>query len=196
MHLHRRLGDSDIVGNLFVEATRHDMEHDLTLTGAERVKALPERGQYPFTLPAGTIASEPGLDSVKQVLITEWLCEELYGAALHRLHGHRYVGMRCDEDDRHLPVRSGKVALKLKTASPRHSHIEHQAGGARGRISLEKIRNRRKLPGLAENRPQETHNRVAKLGIVIDDQDTGIRLTHPRYPKGSAFFLPQYIQSV
>ena len=78
MHLHRRLGDSDIVGDLFVEATRHDMEHDLTLAGAERVEALPERSRCPFTLPAGTIASEAGLDSVKKILITERLCEELY----------------------------------------------------------------------------------------------------------------------
>ena len=101
-----------------------------------------------FTLPPGTIASEAGLDSVKKILITEWLCEELHGAALHRLHGHRHVGMRCDEDDRHLPVRSGKVALKLKTASPRHSHVEYQAGGALRRINLEKIVNRRKLPGM------------------------------------------------
>src|SRR5258708_5514008 len=76
MHLHRRLGDADIVGDLFVEATRHDMEHDLTLAWAERVEALPERSQSPFTLPPGTIASEAGLDSVKQILITERLCEE------------------------------------------------------------------------------------------------------------------------
>src|SRR5260221_546016 len=73
MHLHRRLGDTDIVGNLFVEAPRHDMEHDLTLAWAERVEALPERSQSPFTLPAGTIASKTGLHGVKQVLITEWL---------------------------------------------------------------------------------------------------------------------------
>src|SRR6266481_8400039 len=89
MHLHRRFGDADIAGNLFVEATRHDMEHDLTLAWAERVEALPERSQSPFTLPAGTIASETGLHGVKQVLITEWLCNELHRTALHRLHGHR-----------------------------------------------------------------------------------------------------------
>src|SRR5258705_7355685 len=137
------------------------MEHDLTLTWAERVEALPERSQSPFTLPAGTIASETGLHGVKQVLITEWLCKELHRTALHRLHGHPHVGMRCDEDERHLPVGSGKGALKLKTASPRHSHVEHQAGGALGRIDLEAIRNSRKLPGLEVNRPQKTRNRGA-----------------------------------
>src|SRR5882672_527903 len=136
MHLHRRLGDSDIVGDLLVEATRHDMEHDLTLAGAERAETLPERSQCPVALPPGTIASEAGLDSVKKILITERLCEELDRTTLHRLHGHRHVGMRCNEDDLHLPVRSSKVALKLKTASPRHSHVEHEAGRALGRIGL------------------------------------------------------------
>src|SRR5258708_16817655 len=139
MHLHRRFGDADVVGDLLVEATRHDMEHDLTLAGAERAETLPEHSQCPFTLQPGSIASEAGLDGVKNILITERLSEEIHRTALHRLHGHHHIGMRCNEDNRHLPVRSSKVALKLKTASPRHSHIEHQASGARGRISLEKI---------------------------------------------------------
>src|SRR6266851_9743213 len=199
MHLHRRLGDADIVCDLFVEATRHDMEHDLTLAGAERVETLPEQGQCPFTVPASTVASKAGLDSVKKILITERLCEELYRTALHRLHSHRHVGMRCNEDDRHLPVCGGKVALKLKTASSWHSDVKHEAGGALRRIGLEKIVNRRKLPGMQANRPQEPRDRVAKLGIVIDDQDTGICVTHPRYPKGSALFplwLLYYVQSL
>ena len=117
MHLHRGFGDAHIAGNLFVEATGRDLDHDLTLAGAERFETLPERTQGPIALPTGTIASEAGLDRVEKLLITERFCEELYGTALHRLHGHRDVGMRCDEDDRHLPVRRGKVALKLKTAS-------------------------------------------------------------------------------
>jgi hypothetical protein len=132
--------------------------------------------------------SRAGLDSIKKILITERLCEELYRTALHRLHGHGHVSVGCDEDDRHLPVCGGKVALKLKTASPGHSHVEHEAGRALRGISLEKIVYRRKLPGMQANRPQQPHDRVAKLGIVIDDRDTGICVTHPRHPKGSALF--------
>ncbi len=130
MHLHRGLGDADIVGNLFVQATRHDMEHDLTLAGAERVETLPERSYCTITLPTGAVASEAGLYSVKKILITERFCEKFYRAALHSLNGHRHVGMGCDEDDWHLPVCSRKVALKLKTASPRHPHVEDQTSGA------------------------------------------------------------------
>jgi hypothetical protein len=147
MHLHRGFGDADIVGNLFVQATGQDAEHDFMLAGAEYVETLLERSQRAITLSARTITSEAGLDGVKQILITERLCKELYSTALHRLHGHRHVGVRRDEDDRHLPVCGDKVALKLKTASPRQSHVEHQASGTVRKIRLEKIGNRRKLSG-------------------------------------------------
>jgi hypothetical protein len=90
--------------------------------------------------------------------------------------------VRCHEDDRHLPVCSGKLALKLKTAPPRHSHVEYQASRALRRIGLEKIGNRRKLPGMQPDRPQEPRDRIAKLGIVIDKQDTWICVTHPLHP--------------
>jgi hypothetical protein len=148
MHFHRGLGDADIVGGLLVQATSHDMEHDLTLARGECVETLPEPSHCPITIPTGLIASEAGLDSVKEVLITERLCEELYRTTLHRLHRHWYVGVRCNEDDRHLSVRSGEVALKLKTASPGHSYVEHQASRTIRRIGLEKIGNRRKLSGM------------------------------------------------
>src|SRR5215471_9964881 len=148
MHLHCGFGDADNAGSLLVQVTGHDMEHDVPLAGAKRVEALPERSQCPFSLSTGAIASEARLNSVKQVLVTERLCEELYGAALHRLDGHRHVGVRCDENDRHLPFRGGEVPLKLKTASPRHPHIEYDASRALRIIGLEKIGNRRKLPGV------------------------------------------------
>src|SRR5262249_18796878 len=127
MHLHCGFGDADMAGSLLVQVTGHNMEHDVPLAGAKRVEALPERSQCPLALSTVAIASEAGIDGVKQILITEWLCEELQGTALHRLHRHRHVGVRCDENDRHLPVCSGKLALKLKTTSPRHPHIEYEA---------------------------------------------------------------------
>src|SRR5215469_11868879 len=101
------------------------MEHDLAFARAQAIETLPERSQRPIALPSGTIPSEPGLDGVKELLITERLCEELHGAALHRLHGHRHIGVCGDEDDRELSVCRGELALKLQTASPWQSHVEH-----------------------------------------------------------------------
>ncbi len=81
-----------------------------------------------------------------------------------------------------MPVCGDKFALKLETASPRHSYVEHQASRTIRRIGLEKIGNRRKLSGIQADCPQQSRDRVAKFGIIIDNQDTGICLTHSRYP--------------
>jgi hypothetical protein len=113
MHLYRRFGNADIVGDLFVQATGRDMNHDFTFAGAERFETRPERMQGPIILAAGAIASEAGVDRVEEILITERFCKELYGTALHRLYGHRDVPMRRDENDGQLPVHCAKVALKL-----------------------------------------------------------------------------------
>src|SRR5262245_33767618 len=179
MDLHRGFSDVDIMGNLLVQAAGHDMEHDLTLAGAERVETLPDSSRSPITLPSGAIASESGFDGLNEVLITEWLGQELYGTSLHRLHGHRDVGVRRDEDNRHLPVCRSKVALKLEAASPRHSHVEYQASRAVRRIALQEIGNRREFPGVQADRPQQSPDRVAKFGIVIDDQHAWSLVTHP-----------------
>jgi hypothetical protein len=88
--------------------------------------------------------------------------------------------VRCNENDRHLPVRRGEVALKLETALPRHSHVEHQTSRSVRQLGLGKISNRRKLLDVQADRAQESHDRVAKLGIVVDDHDAGVRFTHPR----------------
>src|SRR5262249_55259481 len=124
------------------QATGHDLEHDLTLAAGERVKTLSQSIQGLLTLPPGPVASKSSLDGLDEVLITERFRQELHGAALHRLHGHRDIGVRCDEDDGHLPVRRGKVALKLETASSRHSHVEYQASRPVPRRGLQEIRNR------------------------------------------------------
>jgi hypothetical protein len=115
------------------------------------------------------MASEAGLHGVEEVLIAERFCKELYGTPLHRLHGHRDVAMRCDENNWHWPVRRGKVALKLKTALPRHSNVQHQASRAVREVGIQELGHRRKLLGIQAHRPQQMSNRVAKLGIVIDD---------------------------
>jgi hypothetical protein len=69
VHVHRRFGDADIGGNLFVQAPNRDLSHDLMLAGAERFETLPEHTQGPVALPTCTIASEADLDGVEKFLI-------------------------------------------------------------------------------------------------------------------------------
>src|SRR6516164_817092 len=106
------------------------MEHNFALAGTETIETLPERGQGSITLTSSTIANESGLDGLDEVLVSERFCQELYGTTFHRLHGHWDIGVCCDEDNWYLPVRRGKVALKLKTGSSWHSHVEYQASRA------------------------------------------------------------------
>jgi hypothetical protein len=106
------------------------------------------------------------------------------------LHGHRDVGVRCNEDDWHLPPRRGKIALKLETACARHSDVEQQANWPIRQLGFGKIGNRRKLLNVQADRAQEAPDRIAKVRIVVDDYDAGVRFTHPwNMHKGRAFFL-------
>src|SRR6516225_7879890 len=74
MHLHRGFGDADIVGDLFVQATGHDMKHNLSFPRAKAIESLPECSQRLVTLPPGTIASESALDGFNELVITERFC--------------------------------------------------------------------------------------------------------------------------
>ena len=104
MHLHRSLGDPDIVGNLFAQAAASNLNNDLALPGTEGPEALPQNRQIPVGLPPCMIAREPELDGVEKVLIAERLGQELNRPPFHGLHGHRYVAVSRDEDDRNFPV--------------------------------------------------------------------------------------------
>src|SRR5262249_4675184 len=99
MHLHCRFSDANIVRDLLIEAACRNLDHDLTLAGAERRETLLKPSQCLVALPVSTIARKASFYSVKEFLITEWFCEKLNCTALHRLHGHRDVGVRCNEDD-------------------------------------------------------------------------------------------------
>jgi hypothetical protein len=174
MHLHRGFGDADIAGDLFAETTAHDLDHDLALSGAQRIETIPQGVQSLFILAPSAITREAELDGVEKLLIPEGLGQELDGAPLHRLHGHGDVAVARDEDDREFLVRRGELALEIQAALPRQSHVEDQAGGAVSRTRLEEIGNSREQRGLQANRSQQTSNRGSKIRIIVDDEDGGL----------------------
>ena len=71
MHFYCGFGNADIVGNLFVKATGHDMEHDFTLAGTKTFETLLQPSQSSITLPSSAIASKSGLDGLNEVLISK-----------------------------------------------------------------------------------------------------------------------------
>jgi len=106
--------------------------------GLSEPKALLEIGQSIVILAPSTVARKAELNSVDEILITERLRQELNGATLHCLHRHWDVTVTGNEDDWELSVRRGELALKIKAALPRQSHVKHQAGWDFRQLALRK----------------------------------------------------------
>jgi hypothetical protein len=113
----------------------------IALARGKQLESIPELIKGLSAFSAGAIARKTVLDGVQKVLIAERLRQELDGARLHRLHGHRNIAVRRDEDDRELPIGRTNLALELDAASSRHSHVDDQADRALGQLSLEEIGN-------------------------------------------------------
>src|ERR1700730_2617674 len=128
MDFYRDFADADLVGDLLVETAGCDQGHYLTLAGREGLEARPQPGESFFVLQPSAVARDAELDRIEQILIAEWLGQELDRSVLHRLDRHRDVAIAGDEDDRELDVRGGELSLKIKTASSGQPDIEHQAG--------------------------------------------------------------------
>ena len=73
-----------------------------------------------------------------------------------------------------FPVRRGELALQIEAALPRQSDIEHEAGGAIGRIGVEEVGNGPKQLNIDVERSQQTPDRGSEVRIVVDDQDGGV----------------------
>ena len=184
MHFHRRFSNPDVGSDLLVQAAGRSLDHDLTLTGAERLVALPERGQGLFVVPTSTIASKTRFDRVNEILIAEWLGEEFNGTFLHRLHGHGNVPVRGYEYDWQVSPRSRKLALQIEPAGPRHSDVDQQASWPRRAWrSVQEFRHGCILLAVQTYGAQKASNRVTKLGVVVDNQDTGAHGRHTGTPK-------------
>ena len=80
-------------------------------------------------------------------------------------------------------LRRRELSLKIKTALTGQSHVENQAGGPIRRIGFEKVGNGRKELSVDADRPQQTSNRRSKIGIIVNNQDGGVRVRHRYDPR-------------
>jgi len=67
MHLHGRLGDSEVMRDLLVQSAGGSLDHDLALTRAERIKTLSQLSCRFLTLAPGAIAGEARLDCIQEL---------------------------------------------------------------------------------------------------------------------------------
>src|SRR5262245_40536652 len=174
MHLDCGFSDAHLAGSLLVQPALRDVEQDCVLTWRQCVQSRPKNTQSCLFLPACTIAPDPDIYGIQQILVSKGLCEELDRAPLHRLHGHWNVAVSGDEDDRKLDIARGEIALKIQPALSRQSHIEDQASRSVGRIRLLKIVNRCKESRMQAHGLQHSSQRFAKLRIIVDNDYTGL----------------------
>jgi Histidine kinase-, DNA gyrase B-, and HSP90-like ATPase len=139
MNLHCNLADVEIVRNLLVHAPADDKRHDLSFARRQRAKALMQFRHGLGVAAPGTVALDPQLDGIEQFLIMEWLGQELNRSGLDRPHRHRNVAVSGDEHDRKLNAGVGQLALKIQSAAPRQSDIQHQATGRVGSLVLQEL---------------------------------------------------------
>jgi hypothetical protein len=84
----------------------------------------------------------------------------------------------CYEDDWEFFVCRGELALKIKTALPRQSHVKDQARGAIRRIGLEEVGNGRKQRYIEADRSEQAPDRRTKICIIINDQNSRLCVRH------------------
>src|SRR6202047_2719395 len=126
MDLYGDLADTDVVGDLLVEAASHHQGQHFTLARSESLEPRPQRCDRLFVLQPRAISREAQLDRVQQVLIAERLGQKLDRSSLYRLNGHRDIAVSGDEDDRNVNIRRRELSLKIETASAGQPDIEHK----------------------------------------------------------------------
>src|ERR1700759_5580470 len=169
MNLNRGFADADIEGDLLTEPTPYDMYHDLTFPGGQRFEALSEHTQGLVVIAPGTIAREAELDCIEKLLITKRLLKEFYGNPFHRLHHHLDIAMSCNENDWELPAGCNELALKIKAALSRQSHVEDQAGRGVRQFGREKFGHRPEQKRVQAKRPQQTPDGASEVRVVVND---------------------------
>src|ERR1700730_11900548 len=111
------------------------------------------------------------LDGVEQILVAEWLRQELNRARLHCPHGHRDVAVGGDKDNRPRLSRLDQLALQVQAALPGHANVQNDAAGGILQRSAPELLSRRKRAHLKVNRAYEAIEGFANRLVVIDDND-------------------------
>src|ERR1700739_2218166 len=127
MDLHGNFARPEFRSYLFVKHSRHNQGHNFTLTHGERRIALPHLREVTLVLARLPVAIQCLMNGIQQVLVAEWLGQELHSAGFHSLHGHGDIAVPSDENDRDLDACASQFMLKLQTVDARKPDVQNQA---------------------------------------------------------------------
>ena len=104
MEFYRALVDAEVVGDLLVQPSPHDVLEHLKFAWRERGERRTQRFQ-PGTFGAlACIARERTLHGVDQFLLRRQLREKIFRTSPHHLHSGRNIPMTAEKDDwQHVP---------------------------------------------------------------------------------------------
>ena len=139
MNLDRALADAQFIGDHLVRLARNDEIEYLTLTIGQPAQALVHLGMLLLFLATFFVGRQRLTDAVEQFLVTKRLLDEINGAFLHSLDGHRHVAVTRDEDDRERVATLDQFLLEFESTESGHADVQHQATWPLFRYLLEKL---------------------------------------------------------
>src|SRR3984957_12940170 len=88
---------------------------------------VPERPHLRFLTQYALASINRIADRVEQHVSVEWLRQEFCSSCLHRPDCRWYVGVPCDEDDRHVNSIGGDALLQIEAIEVRKLNVKYQA---------------------------------------------------------------------
>src|SRR5580700_773042 len=173
MDLHSDFAGSEIKSHLLIEHARNHQTHDLALACRKRLVPLLQFGELTLLLARCPIALQSLMDSIQQVLVAEWLGQELHRAGFHGFHRHRNISMTADENDRNPDTRVNQLVLKFQTVYSGKSYVQHQATWPVRPLSAQELWRGRECFRTQADRLEHALDRRTDQVVVINDEHHG-----------------------
>jgi hypothetical protein len=155
----------------FVAQAFDNAAHDFPLAHCQCAPANLKCGEQLFGLPKLSVLLNAELDRIEQLLLTEGLGKELYGAGFHRADRHSDVIISTDKDYRHQSVRTLKLVVEIEATLARQPDIKNEASRAFRVHAVQTFLGRSECLDLQADRAKQVLQGFAYGQIVIDDDD-------------------------
>src|SRR6266576_6530702 len=132
MRLDGALGGAKLESDLFVDPATDDPFENLPLPWGQFGNERTLRLEPQILLPDDAMTRHGALDGVDKFVLRYGLGEEVFGAGLDRLDGHRYVAMTCYKDNRQCRSELDQATLQFRAADTGDLNVEQDATRAAG----------------------------------------------------------------
>src|SRR5215475_7543478 len=118
------------------------------------------------------------MNGVEELLVTKRLREKVHGPSLQGLHRHWHVPMGADEYDLGRRIHVDELALKIKAAQSRQSHVEDKAARCVGAFGAQEFLGRLERVRSEAHRVEESREGVTHRWVIVDDKHDRVIAAH------------------